>query len=74
MNSTVDLLRALLARGISQSEIRRRTGIPQPRLSKWAAGKAPTGADDALKLRALAEQLGAEGAPAVPAEEARNAA
>ncbi len=78
MTATVDLLRALLARGISQSEIRRRTGIPQPRLSKWAAGKAPSGADDALKLKSLSDELGpVEGRPCIdvmgPTTEARDA-
>lgn len=75
MDSTIDLLRQLLASGISQSEIQRRTGIPQPRLSKWARGKVPSGADDALKLKALADEL--SGIPATTSgqvSEARHAA
>ena len=42
---------------LSQSEISRRTGIPQPRLSRWESGDAPASADDALKLRALHAEL-----------------
>jgi transcriptional regulator with XRE-family HTH domain len=61
MTTTTDLLRDLRGRGLSQSEIARRTGIPQPRLSKWEKGDTPTGADDALKLQALhTEFFGAE--------------
>lgn len=43
---------------LSQSEIFRRTEIPQPRLSRWASGYVPTGADDVLKLITLAKELG----------------
>lgn len=77
MSAATELVRALRALGLSQSEIARRTNIPQPRLSRWQAGEAPASADDALKLQALhAELTGAEGAPAVPAErqEVRDAA
>jgi len=52
-STTTELLRALRDIGLSQSEIARRTQIPQPRLSRWEAGDVPVGADDALKLRAL---------------------
>ena len=38
---------------LSQTEISRRTGIPQPRLSRWEAGEMPGAADDALTLAAL---------------------
>lgn len=54
MSATVELLKRLRAAGLSQSEISRRTGIPQPRLSRWVNGEAPRGADDALKLSELA--------------------
>ena len=43
---------------LSQTEIARRTGIPQPRISRWEAGEVAAGADDALKLVALANQMG----------------
>lgn len=42
---------------LSQTEIERRTDIPQSRVSRWENGEAGTGADDALKLSALLDQL-----------------
>lgn len=42
---------------LSQSEIARRTGIPQPRVSRWAAGEVPDAADDSLRLKALVAEL-----------------
>ncbi len=53
-SATQALIKRLRERwGMSQSEIARVTGIPQPRLSRWEAGEVATGADDALKLQAL---------------------
>lgn len=43
---------------LSQSEIARRTNIPQPRVSRWESGDVAAGADDALKLVALAKEMG----------------
>lgn len=57
MTSTTELLRRLRDLGLSQMEIHRRTGIPQPRLSRWQAGETPVSADDALKLAALESEL-----------------
>lgn len=72
--SAADLIKRLRDRGLSQTEISRRTGIPQPRLSRWQAGRAPAGADDALKLLRLEEHLsGAEGAPDEPAADTAGA-
>lgn len=68
MSATTELIRSLRAIGLTQSEIARRTNIPQPRLSRWENGEAPESADDALKLHSLhAELIDTEGAPAVPA-------
>lgn len=68
MGATTEIIRALRASGLTQSEIARRTSIPQPRLSRWENGEAPESADDALRLHALhAELIGAEGAPDAPA-------
>ncbi|QRY31202.1 helix-turn-helix transcriptional regulator [Variovorax sp. PDNC026] len=50
---------------LSQSEIARRTGIAQSKISRWEAGKVAAGAEEALKLAALAQQL-----PAAPTKEA----
>lgn len=60
MNSTTSILKALRRRGLAQMDIRRRTGIPQSRLSKWEGGQVPAAADDALKLQALLSSLEAE--------------
>jgi transcriptional regulator with XRE-family HTH domain len=56
-----DVIKALRGAGLSQSEISRRTGIPQPRLSRWENGCAPESADDALKLLALWRKSDADG-------------
>lgn len=57
MSETTNLIKEIRSRGLSQAEISRRTGIPQPRISRWEAGRTPDGADDALKLAELAEKL-----------------
>lgn len=56
MVTTEEIIVKLRAAGLSQTEIARRTGIPQPRLSRWEAGGVPAGADDALRLKALLEE------------------
>ncbi len=53
----MEILRSLRAAGLSQSEIGRRTGVSQSRLSRWERGGVPAGADDVLKLQSLAQQL-----------------
>ena len=58
MSATTALIVALRSTAkLSQSEISRRTGIPQPRISRWEAGEAPDSADDALNLKALHSAL-----------------
>jgi transcriptional regulator with XRE-family HTH domain len=56
-SATQALLKRLSARGLTQSEICRRTDIPQPRLSRWMNGEVAQGADDALKLKQLEDGL-----------------
>lgn len=58
MTQMQDVIRRLRAT-LSQSEIARRTGIAQSKISRWEAGKVAAGAEEALKLNALAEQLAA---------------
>jgi transcriptional regulator with XRE-family HTH domain len=59
MSTTADLLECLRRRHkLSQTEIARRTGIPQPRLSRWERGDVPDAADDSLKLADLVDALG----------------
>jgi transcriptional regulator with XRE-family HTH domain len=57
MSQTTALIKRLREAGLSQIDISRRTGIPQPRLSRWESGEVPAGADDALKLAALVDAL-----------------
>jgi transcriptional regulator with XRE-family HTH domain len=61
MSATSDLIRRLVATGLTQTAIAKRTGIPQPRLSRWASGKPACGADDALRLAELERELAAQG-------------
>lgn len=53
-----------LRKTFSQTEISRRTGIPQSRLSRWEKGEVPPAADDALKLAALVARSVAKAAKA----------
>ena len=70
MSETTELIKRLRASGLTQTEIAKRSGIPQPRLSRWEAGDAPESADDALKLLALVVALGAPAEPIVEAKAA----
>lgn len=54
---TQALIKRLRALGLSQTEISRRSQIPQPRLSRWENGEVAAGADDALRLQALESEL-----------------
>ena len=60
MNEIAEIIKRLRAEPscLSQSEIARRTGIKQPRVSRWESGEVSAGAKDALKLIALAKQMG----------------
>lgn len=61
MITTHGILKELRAAGWSQSAIARKTGIPQPRLSRWQSGQVPDGADDALRLAALLDEVSQPG-------------
>lgn len=58
--TTAELLADLQAAGLKQADIVRRTGLPQWLVSRWQAGDIPTGADNALKLLALAREVQGE--------------
>ena len=65
MNTQPSETRLLLMRlrqyhNLSQSEIYRRTGISQSRLSRWEAGEIADAADAALKLRELVVKCDAQ--------------
>lgn len=55
--NTQTIIKRLRAKGLSQSEIGRLIGAPQPRISRWEAGEVPDSADDALKLADLLRTL-----------------
>ncbi len=66
MNAT-DLIRALRALGMSQNDIASRADLNQSSVSRWEAGEAPKGADAALKLQALYEQVRTQGSASAAA-------
>lgn len=66
MSTIASLIQQLRAAGLTQTAIARRTGIPQPRLSRWGAGAAAPAADDALKLASLLQELNAAGGGLTP--------
>jgi len=61
MTKTAKLIKRLRSLGLTQSEISRRTGIPQPRISRWENAEEPTAADDVLALVALEAEVAAAG-------------
>jgi transcriptional regulator with XRE-family HTH domain len=54
------LMRLRVHHDLSQSEIFRRTGISQTRLSRWESGEIADAADAALKLRELVVKCDAQ--------------
>ena len=58
MNKIQEAIQSL-RRTLSQSEIARRTGIAQHKISRWESGGIPAGASDALKLIELAKEVAA---------------
>jgi transcriptional regulator with XRE-family HTH domain len=69
MSATCQLLQRLRQAGLTQFEIARRSGIPQPTLSRWENGEVAKAADAALKLKELELELALIGC----VEGARNA-
>ena len=59
MSKISEIIKRLRAEpfSLSQTEIEKRTGISQSRISRWENGDAAAGADDALKLVALEAML-----------------
>lgn len=60
MSETSDLIKRLRGLKLSQSEIARRTGIPQPRISRWENASEPIAADDVLKLVRLEREVASQ--------------
>jgi predicted transcriptional regulator len=63
------LLRLLNEYGLSQGQVDRETGIPQTRVSRYARGHVPRGADDVFKLIELEKRLEKQAAAKKKAEE-----
>lgn len=57
MDDIKTLIEKIQSSGMRQSQISRETGIPQPRLCRWASGKAPDAASDGIKLAKLAAKI-----------------
>lgn len=60
------VLRLLNVHNLSQGEIKRKTGIPQTRVSRYSYGKVPQGANDVFKLIELEKDLEAQAAEEAP--------
>ncbi len=60
MSKVTEIIKGLTTgpAALSQSEIARRTGISQSRISRWGAGDVPASLDDAAALHELARQVG----------------
>jgi predicted transcriptional regulator len=56
------LLRILFDHGLSQGEVARRTKIQQTRVSRYAGGHVPRGAEDVFVLLELEQELKDEAA------------
>lgn len=72
MSKTVSIIKQLRSAGLSQSEIARRTGVSQTRISRWESGRVGDAADAVLRLKELLESLALPGASVVdekPAEQ-----
>ena len=59
MSKISEIIKRLRAEpfSLSQTEIEKRTGISQSRISRWENGDVAAGADDALKLIELETEL-----------------
>lgn len=60
MHTVRDIIKKLRAAGLSQDEIARRSRISQPTLSKWESRGAAKGADAALRLVALEQEIASQ--------------
>jgi len=50
------MIKSILATGVTQTELERLTGIPQPRISRWASGDVPDNVNDGLVLAKMYEE------------------
>lgn len=73
MDKATSIIKQLRSLGLSQSEIARRVGIPQSRVSRWESGQVPTGADDALRLADLLKTIAVPSPELATQQEAEHA-
>lgn len=57
MLTTQSIILELRKRGLTQTEIAKKTGIPQPRICRWEAGDVPKSVDDAFALNRLLDKV-----------------
>jgi transcriptional regulator with XRE-family HTH domain len=57
MSKTTEMIKRIRHRGLSGSEIARRAGVSQSRISRWENGAVPAAADDVWKLQELERTL-----------------
>jgi predicted XRE-type DNA-binding protein len=60
MSQITEIVNGLLKTGLTQTEIARRTGIPQSRISRWAHAKTLGSSNDVLALVEFAKRREAE--------------
>jgi transcriptional regulator with XRE-family HTH domain len=60
MGQTTEIIKQLRAHKLTQTEIARLTGIPQPRISRWESGDVSRAVDDGLRLDALLKSVKAK--------------
>jgi len=65
MKTTVENIQILRNAGFTQTEIAKKSGVPQCRISRWERGEVPRAAEDALKLAELARAAQVPGAQGV---------
>lgn len=71
----IEYLQALLAAGLTQSQIADRTGVPQPTISKVLRGEVKdVMSRNYRRIQALHGEVVATGQPAANTQEARDAA
>ncbi|MBK6906532.1 MAG: hypothetical protein IPH08_05440 [Rhodocyclaceae bacterium] len=57
MINVTTMLKVILDSGIKQIQIEAETGIPQPRISRWANGDVCAAVNDALVIQQIYEKV-----------------
>lgn len=51
------MLKTILDSGVTQTSISADTGIPQPRISRWASGDVPDSVNDVMVIQQIYEKV-----------------